>query len=109
MGKGIVRVRNPESLELWAQRIHDCESSGETVSEWCCANSINTKTYYYWHRKINRFENSPGPEFYQVNNNISAYSPGVSVTVHFGQISADIYSGADENTMSAVFRLLGQC
>ncbi|PYG90121.1 hypothetical protein LY28_00001, partial [Ruminiclostridium sufflavum DSM 19573] len=36
----------------WTQIIQDCQNSGMTVVGWCSQNNVNTKSYYYWLRKI---------------------------------------------------------
>lgn len=39
-------------LAEWADRIHNCQTSGMKVPEWCNLNGINIKTYYYWLKKV---------------------------------------------------------
>lgn len=36
----------------WIKIIRECRSCGQTVTSWCKNNDINTKSYYYWLRKI---------------------------------------------------------
>ena len=106
-------VRDPDKLNLWIGRVSACKSSGMSTAEWCSENGLNVKTYYYWHRRINKLyqENCPGPQFYDVANSASCVSPGgnMAVTIHMGAYSADVYSGADEATLTAVCRALRSC
>ena len=39
-------------LTRWAQNMRARSESGESVRDWCRANGINEKTYYYWQRKL---------------------------------------------------------
>lgn len=39
-------------LAEWAERIHNCQTSGLKVPEWCSLNGINVKTYYYWLKRV---------------------------------------------------------
>lgn len=108
MGNELVRVRDPESLEVWAKRIQECERSGISVVTWCGEHSINVKTYYYWHNKLNKQAKHSEPEFYRIGE-LPISSSGIAVSIRFGTVTADVYSGADENTLKAVFQLLERC
>ena len=105
-------VRNPDKLNLWIERIR---TSGMTVTEWCSQNGISVKSYYYWHNRISKMyspECDTGPQqFYDVANSASSASTcgSVTVTIHVGGYSADVYSGADEATLAAVCRALRSC
>ena len=39
-------------LRQWTGLICDCKASGKTVTAWCAEQNINTKTYYYWQRRV---------------------------------------------------------
>jgi hypothetical protein len=39
-------------MRQWVETIRECRSSGQTVKAWCADHSINTKSYYYWLKRI---------------------------------------------------------
>lgn len=39
-------------LSRWTVIIRECRSSGQTVSAWCTEHNINTKSYYYWLKRV---------------------------------------------------------
>lgn len=48
----ISAVKHQLLLTEWAERIHICQTSGLSVIDWCATNGINSKTYYYWLKKV---------------------------------------------------------
>ena len=108
----MVIVRNPANLELWQERIRECRGSGKTVSAWCEEQGISEKTYYYWHRKLMKLQNQTGEvvssAFYEISRNLRNTAE-VSATLHCGGLDADVYSGANEETLIRLCRALKQC
>lgn len=47
-----VTLRRGYSAEVWKERIVNCRTSGQSVTAWCKANGINSKSYYRWERKL---------------------------------------------------------
>lgn len=39
-------------MNQWIGIIRECRDSGQTVTSWCREHDINTKSYYYWLRKV---------------------------------------------------------
>lgn len=39
-------------LSKWTEIIRECRSSGQTVLAWCTEHDINTKSYYYWLKRV---------------------------------------------------------
>ena len=39
-------------LNQWAKRIHECRSSGQTVTVWCVEHNIKLSSYFYWLRRV---------------------------------------------------------
>lgn len=50
----LTAATHSQKLSLWIDRIRKCKASKQTVPDWCDANGIHIKTYYYWMRKIKR-------------------------------------------------------
>jgi len=46
------KVAQQYRLNQWAQRIHECRSSGQTVSVWCAEHNIKISSYFYWLRRV---------------------------------------------------------
>jgi len=112
MGNEMVIVRNPANLELWQERFSECRRSGMTVAAWCEKQGISDKTYYYWHRKLSKLQNHSRDEasstFYEISGNINNTAE-ITATLHCYGVDADIYSGADEETLVRLCRALKQC
>lgn len=43
-------------LDEWHKLICEAEASGMSKIEWCRANGISQKQYYYWRRKVRKAE-----------------------------------------------------
>lgn len=112
MGNSMVIVRKPESLELWQERISKCRNSGMTVADWCAKEGLSDKTYYYWHRKLRRLQeaetHSQQCSFYEIHQPNQSKAE-ISATLHYGGILVDVYTGADEETLLRLCRVLRQC
>ena len=104
----VAKRNNPETVALWTQRIADCKSSGISAQEWCEQNGIHIKTYYYWHNKIHKIVSKQQTGFYEV-----PYTPGsherTAATIRIGLFQADIYSGADTETIRAICQAMKTC
>ena len=111
-----------QKLQFWISRIKECKASGLTVESWCREQEINIKTYYYWMRKIKHgaFDALPaeqksnvakppvlsGNTFAEISVPITKNSTDVACCVRAGNITLEIYNGADDvtvrNTLQAV-------
>ena len=48
----VKEVTHAYHLQRWAELIADCKSSGKSIASWCSEQGVNTKTYYYWQRRV---------------------------------------------------------
>jgi len=48
----ITALKHQMQLTKWTERIHRCQTSGMKVPDWCSANGLNVKTYYYWLKRV---------------------------------------------------------
>ncbi len=39
-------------MSQWTEIIRECRSSGQTIKAWCADHGINTKSYYYWQKRV---------------------------------------------------------
>ena len=107
-----LQVLNQERKEeLWAERIRQCRESGLGVQAWCAEQGLSHHTYYKWQQKLyHKYrERYAGTEncFYEISTGKNRGQP--AATVHIGTIRADIYGGADEQTVRNVLRALKTC
>jgi hypothetical protein len=99
-------------LKQWTQIIQTCQSSGMTVVGWCNQNNVNTKSYYYWLRRIRSMACESGALATQRNEQpivpvvFRQTKPSAAITIHLPSISVDIHDGASRETIEAVLAAL---
>ena len=106
MEKSLQALNSQEKISVWSERIAACRSSGISVRAWCEENGISTASYYKWQKKLFRLAAQSSPQFAEV---CVAPTAKISATVHLGNISVDIYSGADAETTAMLLRILQSC
>ena len=108
MEQGEQKMNADQRVEVWTQRIADCRSSEKSVRDWCEENGISKKTYYYWKRRIFKKEQEQEtPEFAELHSFRTASS--VAASLEISGVNVQVYAGADEPTLSALFRALSLC
>lgn len=108
MKNGIRTLRQEQNIALWSKQVEECNSSGLSVAEWCRENNIPVSTYRNRQRKVFEvFSKDTANGFVEVTvqPEISTTSP-IAATISSGNFTADIRSGADENTITAVLRAM---
>ena len=45
-------MNKEEKAKLWADRIQQCQTSGQTCKQWCAENGIPLSTMGYWSRRL---------------------------------------------------------
>ena len=104
MSQSLQEINRNNQFALWTKRISDCRKSGMSVSSWCSENGICKSTYYFWQKKVfTMLRNESQPEFAEV---CVAAPTEITATVHLGNISVDIHSGADAVTTAMLFQIL---
>lgn len=107
MEKSLQQLNRQDKLEVWSRRVRECRNSGMTVQQWCLENGVNTKTYYYWQRKLFEITVSQSePVFVEMP---VRRNPSSVATIVSGELSIDIHHGADSETIFAIIRALKQC
>ena len=108
MERGLQNLNADQRLAVWTQRIADCRSSGKSVKHWCQENDISEKTYYYWQRRIFKMaQERQSPEFAELHSFHSVSA--VAASLEISGVNVQVYAGADEPTLSALFRALSSC
>lgn len=103
----------------WRNIIRECQQSGKTVRSWCLENDVRQNKYYYWLKTVreesliqagtmavtqpNRFVELMPKEKEPA---IKSSSLCARLTLDAG-CQMDIYNGADEQTLTALLRLMG--
>ena len=108
MDKSLQSYNRQQKLSIWAERVRACRASGQTVTQWCEENSISVKTYYNWQKRIYEMVSTQEPQFAV----ISIYKMrgiGTIATVQIGDGQAEIHSGADVETLTALFLAMKSC
>ena len=105
MEKRLQTLNHQKKIAVWSERIVACRSSGSSVKTWCEENGISTASYYKWQKKLFCLAAQSSPQFAEV---CVAPAAKISATVHLGDVSVDIHSGADAETTSMVLQIL-QC
>ena len=109
MSKGLQIIKEYNNLAEWSRQVEECRSSGQSVRAWCSEHQIAVSTFHYRQQKVwkamqknNQFVEVPLSCDESQNNNIAA-------SVRIGSICAEVYNGANESTLAALFRVLKSC
>ena len=109
MTKGLQIIKENKNLAEWSRQVEECRNSGLSVRSWCEQHQIAVSTFHYRQQKVwkalqksSKFIEVPLSLDESHNNNIAA-------TVKVESICAEIHNGADETTLTAIFRALKSC
>ena len=94
----------------WAARITECRESGLTVKQWCFDHDISTQTYYRWQKRLfDMVKVKQESQFADVTPVRPVHMGGVAMTIRLYGVEAEIYNGADAETVEAVLRAVKSC
>ena len=109
MTKGLQIIKENKNLAEWSRQFEECRNSGLSMRSWCEQHQIAVSTFHYRQQKVwkalqksSKFIEVPLSPDESHNNNIAA-------TVKVESICAEIHNGADEATLTAIFRALKSC
>ena len=111
----VTLVKNQLRAENWRTLIKTCQQSGQTVVNWCAQNNINTKTYYYWLRKLRTQELDgkvlPVPEEKPVAlKKLEVQAPvantQAAVIIRLPNATVEVVEGTSQQTIQAVLLAL---
>jgi len=109
MSKSIKVIKENNNLKEWSLQVKECRRSGLSVRSWCEQNKIAVSTFHYRQQKVwkalqksNQFVEVPMTIDESRNKNIAA-------SVQIGSVCAEVHNGADEATLTALFRVLKSC
>lgn len=111
MSTELQRINEQNKLAMWAERISECRSSDLSVKDWCAEKGICEQTYYKWQRKV--FAVAKSQQEMQFAEVTPVITPNdnyqIAVSLHVGDITADIHNGANPATVESVLRILRSC
>ena len=109
MTKGLQIIKENKNLAEWSRQVEECRNSGLSMRSWCEQHQIAVSTFHYRQQKVwkalqksSKFIEVPLSLDESHNNNIAA-------TVKVESICAEIHNGANEATLTAIFRALKSC
>ena len=114
---GVRELKHAALLQEWSGRIAECRSSGKSVKEWCAAQGIVTKTYYYWEKQfvteMSRQQGLPpagSGSLVQVNPGIisGGETDGVAcgITIRHGRSMISLPAGSSVETIADLVKAL---
>lgn len=113
----VTLAKNQMRAENWRTLIQACRQSGQTVVNWCEQNNINSKTYYYWLRKLRTQELErkelpvPVPEekpvvFKQLEVQTPVTGARAAVIIRLPSATVEVVEGTSQATVEAVLLAL---
>ncbi len=67
----ISQIKIEMRMKEWTSMVRECRTSGLTVKNWCMANGVNIKTYYYRLKRVRDFICDSKTENNMTGNNLS--------------------------------------
>lgn len=114
------KVTQQYRLNQWAQRIHECRSSGQTVAVWCVEHNIKLSSYFYWLRRIRQAacealppHNTESNQIVPVDLPISRGATGSvnqeaspNVVIRIGAVTMEVHNNASQVLIENSLRAL---
>ena len=109
MAKGLQNIKENNNIVEWSRQVEECRISGLSVRSWCEQHQIAVSTFHYRQQKVwkalqksSQFVEVP-LSFDEIRDN------QIAASVRIGGICAEVHNGADEATLTAIFRALKSC
>ena len=106
----VQKLTHEVRLQQWSRIVEECRNSGSSIKSWCEENGINSKTYYYWQKKVcqatcrelamsqqQKMETVPAnpPPVFAELSMPRTNCGNVALTIHHHNTEVHIYNGAD--------------
>jgi hypothetical protein len=95
------------NLAIWTERVQACRTSGLSVKTWCAENGIIPNTYFRWQKKVFNAMQTDQERFYEVP--MYKANGRASVCIELNGVTAQVFRGADEETVLTVLRAMRSC
>ena len=112
MEHSLQRLNAAQRVQLWAERIAECRSSGMSVRGWCREHEISEKTYYYWQRRLYQqmVSTAEAVSFAEVPTLVeTGQNTGATAKISLSGASVEIYPGADAQIIETILQTLRSC
>ena len=112
MEHSLQRLNAAQRIQLWAERIAECRSSGMSVRAWCRENEISEKTYYYWQRKLYQqmISSTQRVDFAEIPRGLqTGQSTGAAAKVCLSGATIEVYPRADAQMIRVILETLKSC
>ncbi|MGN0691885.1 MAG: IS66 family insertion sequence element accessory protein TnpA [Oscillospiraceae bacterium] len=124
----IKEIKSELRYRQWAEQIQECQSSGQTVKEWCSKSGISPSTYYNRLRAVREEMLSRQPKLHEIvpvrvsaelmeNNAVLSEKSSFSdkpkstekIIIRKNSIEIEIPCDADEHIITLMLRGLKEC
>ena len=109
MSKGLRAIKENTNLAEWMRQVEECRNSGLSIRAWCEQSGIAVSTYTYRQNKARKALKQQNPFVEMPTEVLGKSEPAIAATVHISGANAEIHNGADEATLTAIFRALKSC
>ena len=109
MTKGLQIIKENKNLAEWSRQVEECRGSGLSVRAWCEQSGIAVSTYTYRQNKVWKALNQQKTFVEMPTEVLGESESGIAATVRIRGANAEIHNGADEATLTAIFRALKSC
>ena len=101
-----------QRVQIWAERIAECRSSGMSVRAWCRENEISEKTYYYWQRRLYQqmVSTAERVDFAEIPQGAqTGQCSGAAAKISLSGATIEVYPGADAQMIRVILQTLQSC
>ena len=119
MDNSIKTVTHNTKLQMWAERVQECCSSGLLVNDWCKEHGIKLSTFHTWQEKVfcsisteaQASTSVAAPAFAEISQAlpVKTASANVAATLNVGRLSIDLYDNASSEFIESILRGLRSC
>lgn len=98
-----------ERKALWEKRLVDHAASGQRVIDWCEENSITSRQFYYWRRKlgIGNFKKEQPVKWLSLKYKFPLLNIAEdAIAVHVGQATVELRKGFDQELFGQIIQVL---
>ena len=112
MEQSLQRLNAAQRIQVWAERIAECRSSGKSVRAWCREHEISEKTYYYWQRRLYQqmITTAETVRFAEITcQEERVPNTGATAKISLSGATVEIYPGADTQMIQTILQALRTC
>ena len=115
------KVTKQYRLNKWMEIIRECRSSGQTITTWCTEHNVNSKSYYYWLKRVREAACEALPALHTDqstivpidlsvpntrNHHVDTVSNSSDIVIHMGTVTLEIRNHASPTLIEHTLRAL---